>query len=342
MTPILYPEYNNQNSQRNYPFDDSATLLDTAGVSLPCDFIVDINLFVFKASGIPYIKSINIPEGRIIIGGDNSTIYGFADMDGSNSAIIYDSEDYMRQVGIVVFGAGMPLFNVVIPHTYTNQGTPLAVSAWFELNQIGVRGFLLEDGTLITGDVVFEGRHGINVTSYVLNVVWFETARNVLKISADGEIPTIEVTGDCLGVPIKCIRIITDGCVVTAADYEAGTGTIALSSVGFDLTNLCPVKKIPDSNGDPYNKTDACIEPIPPGTHPCGTPVDITICPVNGSFVFLAPSTGSIINPIVISLEPALAPIISQMYDASGLPVVTNYGTSNYAGIKISFKGGVV
>ena len=52
--------------------------------------------------------------------------------------------------------------------------------------------------------------------------------------------------------------------------------------------------------------------------------------------------TASIINPIVISLEPALAPIVSQMYDASGLPVVTNYGTSNYAGIKISFKGGVV
>ena len=342
----LYPEYSNQNSQRNYPFDDLATLLDTRGVSLPTNFIVDINMFVFKANGVPYIKSINIPEGRIIIGGDGNTVYGFADMDGGSDAIIYDSEDYMRQVGVIIFGAGLVTFNMVMPYSFTSEATSLCPTAWFELNQIGVRGFLLDDGTLITGNVIFEGRNGINILSYVLNTVWFETSRSVLKISADGAISTIEPTGDCLGPPIKCIRLINDGTsLVTASDYELdgadSVGIIAISPVGYDLTNICPKKKIPDSNGDPYNKQDICITPVPPGPHPDGIPSDITVCPKNGSFIFLAPSTADIINPVVISYELALAPIIGRMYSENGLPIVTNYNTSNYSGIKLAFKGTV-
>lgn len=342
---ILYTEYINQNSQRNYPFSDSATLKDSGGVSLPTDFIVDINMFVFNATGVPYIQSINVTENRIIFAVDG-TVCGFADMDGSTEIAIYDSEDFMRQIGVVVFGAGLSSFNTGMAHVYASNATSLCVTAWFNLKQAGVRGFLLEDGTLVTGAVTFEGRNGINVLSYVLNTGWFESSRNVIKISADGAISNIAPAGDCLGVPIKCIRLINNGtAAVVASDYESESGTtvgiIALSPVGYDLTNLCPAKKTPDEDGNPYNKTDICVPPTPPGPVPVIPPSDIMVCPINGSFMFLAPSTGSIINPIVVSLEPAVAPVIAHMYNYDGLPSVTNYGISNYSGIKLSFKGGV-
>ena len=363
MSSIFYTEYRNQNEARNYPLDDLASMLASDGRVLPSDFLIDASICVIKYDGIPYIKSINVITGKIVIGSDSGE-YGYADFDGvSDRSMVYDYT-FDRPIGVLVYGDAGRAFNMQTNYTFRPETTRFAPSAWFELKQKGVRGFLLEDGTLVTGKVKFEGRKGVETVSYYLSTAWFTEARSTLAISAKGELPiqpdipagegTPGVAGiDCLGTPIKSIKVITSSkSLLRASDYEKDIdgnsyGIIALSAYGFTAEDLCEQNRMPREDGKPFNYKDICdpdtvsiSDPDAPKTF-----TEFVMVPAKDTLAILAPSTLTATNPIVVTTVKSsinqifMAPTESPAKTPNAIQVGQKYLANNPGSVMIGFKG---
>jgi len=319
MTTVFYNEFYNENSQRNYPFDDQATMTSTEEYILRSDVIIDGMIYALDAVGVPYLSKIDMSEMCIQISDDNGVILT-GDITDNNSVILYDIYD--RQMGIITLGVARTILQGGKIYEFTTNATRFATTCWFPLSQIGVQGFLLEDGSLITGDVMFEGRNGMEIHSYYLSTAWY-SGRNVLKFSAIGAIKTIDETDktDCLGGggSIKRIRLITTkGSKLIASDYEPGKGVIAITPRGFVQETLCKVKELPS----PIPSKDICDPPDPPVPEPEQPDPsiiisDVTVCVDDGHLVIVTPSSPSVSNPVQIRVvEPAVPSV--------GWPLATN------------------
>lgn len=305
MPPILLGEYRNKNSQRKYPFADDVTLEDTNGNSLPVDFLIDAFLYPIDLTGAVYLSHINISDGIMDFseeGGDQA--FGYAEFaTGDEVAYVYDYA-YNRQIGLVVFGSG--LTNVLAGDTervFDSSGTQLCPTTYIALNQQGVRGFLLEDGTLLTGDIVFEGYNGVSIQSYVDG-----DGNSVIRFDVVGvPQPTEEdcVEDQCAIIKTICFERIA-GSIFDISEFEECG--VNITAHGFTLDDICEFQRdqrLPDANGIlPLKSKDDCDpceggEPEPP-TDPgedVSFCIDVADCDI---FNILAMSTLDASNPVSI------------------------------------------
>jgi len=319
----IFDEYYNENSLRNYPFEDQASLASTTAYVMPSNLFVDAMIYPMDTDGIPFISKIDMATNVITIADSvtqESIMTGSIGI--SDTVVLYDI--YGRQLGMLVFGAGRTGLQSGRVYEFESEATRFATSCWFAVSQVGVQGFMLADGTLMTGEVTFEGRNGIVIDSYYLSTGWF-SGRNILRFSVIGAINTIdEVTKvDCLAgcVPIKAIRLITTkGSRLSASAYD--TSTLAIFSSGFDLKTVCPAKNIATpTNIDP---ADICIPPDPPGPEPIQPDPsvvisDTTLTVPDGRLSIVTPSSPLLdySNPVQLVCLPAGAKTI-------GWPIPTN------------------
>lgn len=317
MQPILLGEYRNQNSQRNYPFRDDATLTDQNGVVLPIDFLIDAYIFpiVLREDDIDvritqpvddslFISKIDLSEQKIYISGvKRGVVYGTAVFQsGVDTAYVYEEPNYHRQIGVLVFGAGLAeIFKGPAVRTFASWATSFTPTTFTILDQLGVRGFLLEDGSLITGDVIIEGQDGIEVSTLVTG------EGNILLFDMLGQAP------DKSSCSTSQCPLIKQLCFERADDSEfmftsAGDNAISLTAFGFTLDDICAAKKaqtLPDASGNlpakPKPGDDPCGVVPPPPTPP--TPVVVAplcfdLTDQGGNFYILTPSAPGALNPI--------------------------------------------
>ena len=301
--PVLV-EYRNQNSQRQYPFSDDALLTDNTGQRLPVDFLVDAFLYPIDIVGRPYLSKIDLGEGTIhFADSETSRELGVAEFNVHDTeAYVYES-DYGRQIGILAFGEGLPhIFQGATIRIFLAEQTPFAPTAYIPLNQSGVRGFILPSGDVVSGDVIFEGRNGVQVTSE-------NTMEGIplLRIDVIGvpDIPLEDCREVCIPIREICIER-KSGSAVDISQY--GDDAVALFGSGFDLTDICEsqrVRRLPDSEGNlPYGK-DICTEPPPDPPEPYPDE-DSEVCfeaAEIGPYLFIInPSSVDHVNPI--SIQP--------------------------------------
>ena len=301
--PVL-GEYRNQNSQRQYPFADDAPLTDNTEQRLSVDFLVDAFLYPIDITGRPYLSKIDLGEGTLHFS-DSETAeeIGVASFNiNDTEAYIYEQE-YDRKIGVLAFGDGLSsVFAGATVRVFVPESTPLAPTAFIPLNQPGVRGFLLPDGNLVTGDVVFEGRDGVLVSS--TNTI--------------GGIPILRI--DVIGVPETPLDVCRDVCDVitelllqrkagSAVDIsEYGGNVIALVGSGFDLGDICQTQKLrrlPDAEGNLPPGEDICtaIPPDPPEPYPDADDEVLFVMAdpgVGPYFLITNPSSVGNLNPISI------------------------------------------
>ena len=309
--PILLSEYENQNSHRRYPFEDNATLLDGDGNVLSNDFIIDASLYPIDLPNNLYLSMID-QLAQVLYFADTVTgqVYGTASYSNQSAwfvaynrvaAPVFDTTYPDRQVGVVVFGPG--LAELVLggqQRTFSPNATTFSPVAVTPMRQRGVRGFVLEDGSLIHADVVFVPGPGVNISSnYVVG-------QPIVRFDIVGTPATPEE--ECTDLPpvIQKIQVYRAPCsafVITKLDAYV----LALTPNQFDQEDVCEAvrgNQLPDVSGhlplEPHTGDDPCGSSPLPWTPSCGPSqdeeFDISLGPC--MLLITTPSAAGMANPI--------------------------------------------
>ena len=291
--PILQ-EYENQNARRRFPFADSASMIDTDGNVLPTDFMIDAFLYPLNMTGTLYLSSIDNSNGKLYFSTtDKSAPIGMATYSSdSEYAEVYEIGLLERQIGVVVFGSGLSsIVRGNALRTFTADATAFTPAVFVPLNQVGVRALKLPDGTYVTGDVTFEGRDGVRVTSRVAS------GKHILRIDVIGTIPE-----DCDDAPPICVIIAEriPGSRFLISTYD--TNTLAVTANGLDLEDMCAQNKARRR----LDQRDPCETPLVPPEDTEPGPPQTEVFPICesglGVFSIMAPSTLGYRNPILVQL----------------------------------------
>lgn len=303
MPPILFSEYRNQHSRRYYPFTDAATMKDSEGIDFPVDFLVDASLYPIDLAGSLYLSQIDVDEGKLYVS-DTSTgdSVGYADFNASSdSAVVYETADSGRNIGVVIFGDGVSSIFSGQNRLFNVDAAPFAPAAYVPLNQEGVRGFVLDDGSIVTGDVTIEGQEGVDVSSSI------DVDGNVLRIDVVGELKPIDPDCGSECPPLKTLCFDRQpGSLFTISEYT--DSSISISGFGFTLEDICApqkAQKLPDEDGKlplrPGDGDDPCEPPPTPPPPPEPGP-ELLICynivELGGNFFIVAPSSGDSVNAV--------------------------------------------
>lgn len=351
---VILGEYRDRNGKRNFPFADEASLKDDLDASLPTDFLIDAFLYPIDVQGAIYMSSINILTGKIYFSDTMGKTFGVATyVAGTDTAFVYETGVYARLIGVLVFGAGVTaLRSGADVRSFTYAATALCPTTYVPVNSPGVQGFLLPDGSLVTGDVVITGRNGVIVQTLVLQ----SGVLGALTFDMEGQLaPTPDECGTTTCAPITqiCFERLP-GSMFSVSAY--GTG-IALSGYGFSQDDICAAQRmlsLPDSSGTlpPRAGADA-NDPCHPG--PAPTPVDpgtaqsvcLDIATALGDIAISTPSAVGYLNPIsVLGVAGAFnprsftqtLPVNSPADLANQIKTATNPPASSDS-LKIGIKG---
>ena len=306
----IFQEWASQNARRNYPFADNCTLQDDQGGQLPVDFLVDASLYPFDLEGFPYLSSIQ-GATRTLVWSDSVTgqTVGKANwQEGSVASQVYDVSGYSRPIGTLVFGDGLAAIESNATRTFQPTATALTPTAFVPLNQVGVRGIILPDGTLVTGNVTFEGQDGVMVSTIQAGSI------QILRVDVVGvAAPDAQQCGT-LGAPICQVTAVrSPGSAFVISQYDPYTLALTLNGVSLDQicaasTNQQRAAIQPVAPAQPYRAGhDACLPvPPPPGPVPPGAALTVVfpVCTLaSGAFLLAAPSSLDYINPVAIQTQ---------------------------------------
>lgn len=307
MSAIILNEYGNQNRQRKYPFTDGATMKDNDGHLLPVDFIVDACLYPMDVTGPVYVASVDPVQNTIYFAGADGTVFGKAVYEqGQAGADVVELGVYERKLGVIVLGDGVSeLFRGGAVRKFTASATPFTPTACVPLVQAGVRGIVLPNGDLVTGNVTFEGRNGVVVTSRSDN-------GSYLRFDVIGVPPPLLPDCKDSGPPI-CTVVVTRTPTSDFMISKYDTTTLALTLRGLSLSEICAAGKARFRKND----TDPCGGPVAPAPDLPGVSTEslvFNLCALaSGVFTIVAPSSGDYINPISVRPLPPAAASVNRM-----------------------------
>ena len=169
MTDVVYPEWRDGNARIKYPFADSASLSNSAGAGIALDLFDDARLYLIGALAGVYLSKISITADQVTFYVADSTgtlaSGSFLFTAAPEQVTLFDN--YGRSAGVLVstssklsalnsvYGLGDVLFEA--------DQTEFAASVVILLPNAGIRGVLLDDGNMLSGDVYLVGTDGIVV-----------------------------------------------------------------------------------------------------------------------------------------------------------------------------------
>lgn len=166
---ILYPQFRDQFEPTTYPFVAKARLRNDAGDFLLEGTLLDAHLYPIGAKERMYLSKVVVEHGHVTIHiGDayNQSLASgtFEVTDPPDHVLLTD--DYNRPAGILVSQRQrLALFQTwgTGTHEFLLGDTEFASTCCMPMPEIGVRGLLLDDGTLFTGRVWILGEDGVVV-----------------------------------------------------------------------------------------------------------------------------------------------------------------------------------
>jgi len=292
MPEVHQIEWRDSNNDRGYPFSDDAGLRAETGLPLPNDAFLDAVFFPIDLVGSLYLSLINKANGVVEIADSaNGSTKGTAAIIAGEETLEF-SDVYGRPTGTLVIGPG---FEGTSSLTVLDaENAAFAAACVFPQNQQGVRGFLLPDGTLVTGTVIIRGGNGIRVDSAM------EDGKFVIRLQAVG----VGSSADCISLPpaVTCLKISqADDSNLTIKQSAAAGGVMLELGARVCMNDLCPAKNVPDETGElPLTSSDPCGEDPPQPEPPW--PPDPGFGPVscishNGRYFLVAMSDMLAVEP---------------------------------------------
>jgi len=163
---VLHPEWRNSHELTNYPFHDTATLSN--GVQFIPEFtLLDAIIHPVGGQHGAYISRVDVDSEYVTVHiGDNGTqqrCYGtFQRHTTPESLRLVDN--YGRPAGLLVSdGIRMAAFAAMSDgqHTFRPEHTEFVASVVMPQPAPGLRGFILDDGSVVTDDVWLMGDDGV-------------------------------------------------------------------------------------------------------------------------------------------------------------------------------------
>lgn len=164
---ILHPAWRESLEPTPYPFGDWATLSNAGGVFIPEGTFLDAS--VYPIGGGIHLRLSKAMVGaqtiRLFFGDDLNDELCFGDID--LVAMLDDvrlEDQYGRPAGLLVSEASRLAVLQTWPpglHVFTYAQTGLSSLASILTPEVAFRGFLLEDGSIVAGDVWLVGDDGI-------------------------------------------------------------------------------------------------------------------------------------------------------------------------------------
>jgi hypothetical protein len=176
---ILFAEWRNQHERVNYPFADAATMKNADGATIDPNLFLDARLYPVGGDETLYLRRVEVTEeyARFHLAvGDTEIAYGHLDLlavPANGEVPVYDT--YGRPAGVFVstqdrLTAVPGLFSgeTIFPE----EASHFAPSVVVPMPDVGVRGFVTDDGDMIFGPAILVGEQGIvlSVESGVIRV----------------------------------------------------------------------------------------------------------------------------------------------------------------------------
>lgn len=165
---ILVPEWRDENKDSRYPFSDSSTLENTIGGLLDKDLFLDAIIYSLGGEGPFYLRSIQNENGiiKVVINNAANTneIVGTVDTYANNKGVpLFDTNG--RPAGLLVYDADRAIRLQGWPSTSVDfaNNAQFVASVVIPVPENHLSGFILPDGTVVTGEVWFFGENGIVV-----------------------------------------------------------------------------------------------------------------------------------------------------------------------------------
>lgn len=165
---ILVPEWRDENKDSRYPFSDASTLEGTGGILLDKDLFLDAIIYAIGGEGPFYLRSMQNNSGIVTVTINNATntseIIGTVDPLTNNKGVpLFDTNG--RPSGLLVYDTERA---VRLQGWSTNlidfgETAQFVASTVIPLPDNHLSGFILPDGTVVTGEVWLFGENGIVV-----------------------------------------------------------------------------------------------------------------------------------------------------------------------------------
>ena len=166
MSTLVFGDWRDDNQQRKYPFADDA-LLTNGTLAIPKSLFIDGRLYPIGGDENLYLYRVTREEETITFGirsGDDELATGSYDVtDIPENGEIAFHDDYGRPAGMLL-GTEMSLRAVsglnAGTYTFTQPQARFATAVVVPQPDVGVRGFLLPDGSFVASNVIFVGEDG--------------------------------------------------------------------------------------------------------------------------------------------------------------------------------------
>lgn len=164
---VLYPEWRKQNESTRYPFSDNASLINSENRVLVEGTFLDAALYPIGGGVGLYLSKVVVEHEHVTLTIGDATrkelaTGSFSLFSADDSVALEDA--YGRPAGILVSESSrLGIFQAwgVGTHTFLRPQTEFAATVCFPTPEVGVRGIVLEDGSLFVGDVWLVGSDGV-------------------------------------------------------------------------------------------------------------------------------------------------------------------------------------
>lgn len=171
MSEIRYPQWRDRNETVNYPFSQASSMENADGDVIPQGVFLDAIFYPVGGQENFYLSEIyvDIDTIRVYMGDDGSDRRAWAEynrFDPPENLRFVD--EYGRPAGLIVSDSfRLATFSAWSngSHAFTLTQAAVVARCYVPAPGVGIRGFILDDGEIVSGDVWLVGDNGI-VLSY--------------------------------------------------------------------------------------------------------------------------------------------------------------------------------
>jgi hypothetical protein len=172
----ITPQWRRQGEGTKYPFADGAPLANDEGLVVLEGTFLDAALYPVGAGAGLYLARVDVDHQEVTLWvgspADPELASGTVPLVAPPDEVAL-ADAHGRPAGVLVSeSARLGVFQSwgVGSHAFDPDQTPFAATACFPTPEAGVRGFLLEDGSLLVGDVWLVGDDGVVLRDETLTV----------------------------------------------------------------------------------------------------------------------------------------------------------------------------
>jgi hypothetical protein len=161
-----FPEWRTEHDAAKYPFEDACDLVTDTGFTLPSGIFLDASLYARGGGANARIDSLTVAGDRIKISvtDDNSVELSGEFFWNSNDTVVKLLDEFGRPAGMLITE---PLRMAALQawgdaaHTFGTNSATFVASVSSPMPETSVSGIVLDDGNVLTGDVILVADDGV-------------------------------------------------------------------------------------------------------------------------------------------------------------------------------------